>query len=88
MPELAVGETMTGDWVRFFGPGLGKLIVWFSCGPGVTALDGADGGPVPAALLARTVNVYDVPFVSPVTTAVVVVPPTVAVWPPGLAVAV
>ncbi len=87
-PELAVGATVTGDWVRFLGPGFGNVIVWFSCGPGVTALDGADAGPGPAALVARTVNVYEVPFVRPVTTAVVVEPPTVAVMPPGLEVTV
>ena len=34
---------------------------------GVTALDAADGAPVPAALVADTVNVYVVPLVSPVT---------------------
>ena len=34
---------------------------------GVTGELGADGNPSPAALVAMTVNVYDVPFVSPVT---------------------
>ena len=34
---------------------------------GVTAFDGADAGPVPTALVPATVNVYVVPFVSPVT---------------------
>ena len=38
---------------------------------GVTALDGADAGPVPIALVALTVNVYAVPLVSPVTVALV-----------------
>jgi hypothetical protein len=38
---------------------------------GVTALDAADAGPVPAEFVAVTVNVYAVPFVSPVTLAVV-----------------
>src|SRR5215471_7113627 len=33
---------------------------------GVTALDGAEAGPVPMALVAVTVNVYVVPLVSPV----------------------
>jgi hypothetical protein len=37
---------------------------------GVTALEGLDGSPVPTELVAVTVNVYDVPFVSPVTVAV------------------
>ena len=35
---------------------------------GVTEFDGADAGPVPAELLAVTVNVYAVPLVRPVTT--------------------
>jgi hypothetical protein len=38
---------------------------------GVTALDAADAGPVPIALVAVTLNVYAVPLVSPVTVAVV-----------------
>jgi hypothetical protein len=32
---------------------------------GVTAFDAADGGPVPTAFVAATVNVYVVPFVRP-----------------------
>ena len=38
---------------------------------GVTEFDAADAGPVPTALVADTLNVYAVPFVSPVTFAVV-----------------
>jgi hypothetical protein len=38
---------------------------------GVTAFDAADAGPAPAALLAETVKVYEVPFVSPETVALV-----------------
>ncbi len=34
---------------------------------GVTELDGEDSGPVPAVLVADTVNVYAVPLVSPAT---------------------
>ena len=34
---------------------------------GVTAVDFAEGGPVPAALMAATVKVYAVPGVRPVT---------------------
>jgi hypothetical protein len=34
---------------------------------GITALDGADSGPVPNELLADTLNVYVVPLVNPVT---------------------
>lgn len=49
---------------------------------GVTADDADDAVPVPAALVAVTVNVYAVPFVKPVTVAVVA-PVVVAVNPPG-----
>ena len=34
---------------------------------GVTALDAAEAGPVPTALVAATVKVYAVPFVNPDT---------------------
>ena len=34
---------------------------------GVTGAEAEDAGPVPAGLAARTVNVYAVPFVSPLT---------------------
>jgi hypothetical protein len=44
---------------------------------GVTAFDCADTGPDPAALEACTVNVYEVPTVSPATVVDVVVPETV-----------
>ncbi len=51
---------------------------------GVTAFEGVDAGPVPAPFVAVTVKVYEVPFMSPVTVAVVVVPlAVVAVTPPG-----
>lgn len=47
-------------------------------------MEAADAGPVPAELVAVTVNVYAVPFVSPLTVAEVVVPlAVVAVKPPG-----
>jgi hypothetical protein len=38
---------------------------------GVTELEAAEAGPVPTALVAATVNVYAVPFVSPETVTVV-----------------
>ena len=38
---------------------------------GVTAFDGDDAGPVPMALVALTVNVYEVPLVRPPMVAVV-----------------
>jgi hypothetical protein len=38
---------------------------------GVTAADGAEAGPVPAAFVATTLNVYAVPSASPTTSALV-----------------
>jgi hypothetical protein len=51
---------------------------------GVTALEAAEVGPLPAALVAVTVNVYDVPAVRPVTVAVVAGAATVTLAPAGL----
>jgi hypothetical protein len=51
---------------------------------GVTALEAAEVGPLPAALAAVTVNVYDVPAVRPVTVAVVAGAATVTLAPAGL----
>src|SRR5260221_13359207 len=53
---------------------------------GVTAFDGAEGAPVPTALVAVTVKVYVVPLVRAVTRIAEAVP--VAVTPPGLEVTV
>jgi hypothetical protein len=39
----------------------------FDAPTGVTAFDGADVGELPYTLVAVTVKVYEVPFVSPVT---------------------
>jgi len=39
---------------------------------GTTAPEGADAEPVPALFVAETVNVYEVPFVSPLTVQLVV----------------
>ena len=50
---------------------------------GVTAFDGSDGGPVPAIFVATAVNVYDTPFVRPVTVCVVVVVPALLSTPPA-----
>jgi hypothetical protein len=50
---------------------------------GVTEEEALDAVLVPRAFVAVTVNVYAVPFVSPVTVALVVEPLTVAVSPPG-----
>ena len=54
---------------------------------GVTAALASEAGEVPAAFVAVTVNVYEVPLVSPVTVAEVPII-TVAVAPPGDAVTV
>src|SRR5512135_285631 len=57
--------------------------------PGLTALDGAEAGPVPTEFVAVTVNVYVVPFFRPLTVIVLgVAPNTMPVKPPGLEVAV
>src|SRR5207244_11935949 len=47
--------------------------------PGVTVLEGAELPPVPAALVAETMKAKVVPFVSPVTVALVPVPGSVVV---------
>jgi hypothetical protein len=47
----------------------------------VTGADGTENGPVPAMLIAATRNVYDVPFDSPLTTAVVAVLTSAEVGP-------
>jgi hypothetical protein len=49
---------------------------------GVTGFETAEGVLVPAAFVAVTVNVYGVALVSPVSVALVVLPPTVFVIPP------
>ena len=55
----------------------------------MTELEADEAVPVPTAFVALTVNVYAVPAVSPVTTAVLVLPlAVVAVNPPGLLVTV
>ena len=54
--------------------------------PGVTAVLALDATPVPMAFVARTVNVYAVPFDNPLIAAVVTFPAVVELAPPGLAV--
>ena len=49
--------------------------------PGVTLLDAPEAGPVPAALVAVTVNVYVVPLARFCT--IIVVPVPGVVCPPG-----
>jgi hypothetical protein len=53
---------------------------------GVTALEAEEAELTPTAFVAVTVNVYEVPFVSPVI--VIGEEPPVAVMPPGLEVTV
>src|SRR5260370_39359005 len=65
-------------------PGTAVTPVGAPGGPkGVTAMDGAEGGPVAIALRALTVTVYVMPFVSPLTVALVAEEPALAVKPPG-----
>jgi hypothetical protein len=53
-PELAVAVSV-GDVPKFCVPGLLKVMVWLAAG--VALLEAADAGPVPAELVAVTVNV-------------------------------
>src|SRR5665213_3155988 len=50
---------------------------------GVTEFDDADAGPVPAPLVAVTVNRYEVPLVRPATITEVAEAPAATVAPPG-----
>lgn len=52
----------------------------------MTLFEDADGGPLPAGLVAVTVKLYAVPGASPLIVAVTDVPGTVRVAPPGDAV--
>jgi hypothetical protein len=52
-------------------PGTADTFVGATGVPTVTEALAADGGPVPLAFVAATVNVYAVPLVSPVTVWVV-----------------
>ena len=54
--------------------------------PGITLLETLEAVPVPRALAAVTVKVYETPLVKPVT--VIGLPAAMAVLPPGLEVAV
>jgi hypothetical protein len=51
--------------------------------PTTMLLEGAEAGPVPAAFVAVTVKVYAVPLVSPITMALLALPPALAVTAPG-----
>ena len=77
--ELAVAVSV-GVVPKLFVPGLANVI---DCEPiGVTDTDAPEGLPVPALLVAVTVNVYAVPFAKPETMTGLVAP--LAVNPPGL----
>ena len=52
-------------------------------GDGVTLFDAAEGGPVPIAFVAVTLNVYAVPLARPVTVCVVAVVPAFVSRPPA-----
>lgn len=53
-PDVAVAVSV-GDVPNVCAPGLAKLIVWFPLG--VTGAEAAEAAPVPALLVAVTVNV-------------------------------
>ena len=55
---------------------------------GVTLLEGAEAGPLPATFAAVTVKVYAVPLVRPLRVAVLAVPATVLLPPAGFEVTV
>src|SRR3954469_15773478 len=83
-PSLPGADTLS---VALALPGTAPVIEGAPAGPnGMTELLGEEAGPVPTALVAVTVNVYDVPFASPVTTCVMAVVPALLSTPPaGLA---
>ena len=81
MNQSAVGRRCCAAWLRGNAahyPVHGKPRL-----AGVTAFDGAEGGPVPTTLVAVTVKVYDVPLVNPVTTWLVPVVPALLSTPPA-----
>ena len=83
-PGASVVAVSVGVVPKFCAPGLAKVMVWGEAG--VTELEAADAGPVPALLVAVTVNVYATPFASPVT--VIGEPEPVPVAPNGFEVTV
>ena len=61
--DVAVADSV-GDAPKFCAPGLLKVI---DCVPlGTTLFEAAEAGPMPFALVAVTVKVYEVPLVRPV----------------------
>ena len=78
-PEDAMADS-DGVVPKFFAPGLAKVIVCAAFG--VTLLEAAEAGLVPALFVAVTVKVYAVPFDRPVT--VIGLPELVPVKLPGL----
>ena len=73
-----------GPVPKFCAPGLLKVMVCVAAG--ITEFDAVEAGPVPFALVAVTVKVYETPLVRPVTVIGDVAPE--AMFPPGLAVTV
>ena len=70
-------------------PGIPTTLVGGAGTPfGVTLADAEEAGPLPMASIAVTVNVYWLPLVRPVMTALVCVPGALMVAPPGEAVTV
>ena len=80
-PSEATAQLTTAEE----SPGSAETPDGASGGPlGIVALEEVEGTLLPAALLAPTRNLYVVPLVSPVTTALRADPPTVAVRFPGV----
>ena len=86
---LLVAAFVVTGWALTRPPGPVAMPVPVAVGPvnelllGVTLFDGAEAGPGPFALVATTVNVYEVPFASPVTRCVRFVVPACVSTPPG-----
>lgn len=82
-PLLAGALQDTADWVLAFEVAV-TAVGAVGTVAGVAGADGVEAGPMPAGLVAVTVNVYAVPFVRPLTEQLVVDPlAVVQVRPPG-----
>jgi len=74
---VPLGVTVKLVEAVFSAPPLGPVSVKLLATPfGVTEFDAADGTLIPAALLAVTVQVYEVPLLRPVTVIGLAVPLT------------
>jgi hypothetical protein len=81
-PLAAAAVHDTTDWALAYEVAVTDVGAPGTVFAGTTAFDAPEEAPVPAALVAVTVKVYEVPLVRPVT--VQVVPLVAHVRPPGL----